>query len=334
MKSKDLVESIREEKSHELFDKSFNDLQISEIMSLNAYLQDLQNPTWKPILENGNETGYSVSNIGTVRYNGAPVKIYTTATPGYPTVYLKNLGNTQCVHRLMAEAFIPNPENKKQVNHINGKKTINWVGNLEWVTPKENAEHAWKIGLVNNRGENQGANIYSESTIENACRLMTRGFKNIEISKKTGIHPKMVSDIRMGKRWCHVSIEYKIPKRKRALYSNKKLHTACKMLEDPNISYGEVSEATGISVNSLKDIYKKSSYMRISNNYTIPPRNSVGEYGKRSKYTILEIEKVCKLLKEDQMTMNEISAETGVQLSSVYDIRDQRHWKSISSKYF
>lgn len=59
----------------------------------------------------------------------------------------KNNQKNRTVHSLVAESFIPNPENKKCINHIDGNKANNRVDNLEWVTHKENAQHAIKTGL-------------------------------------------------------------------------------------------------------------------------------------------------------------------------------------------
>jgi hypothetical protein len=69
---------------------------------------------------------------------------------GYLTVRLRGTSpkfTSTAIHRLVAKSFIPNPENKPEVNHVNGSKTTNTVDNLDWVTSAENSQHAFTLGL-------------------------------------------------------------------------------------------------------------------------------------------------------------------------------------------
>ncbi len=73
---------------------------------------------------------------------------------GYPYINFRisiGVKRNLYVHRLLALAFIPNPENKPEVNHKNGVKTDNSLDNLEWMTKSENELHAFRTGLKANR---------------------------------------------------------------------------------------------------------------------------------------------------------------------------------------
>ena len=89
---------------------------------------------------------YQVSTKGRVRslLRGKERVLTPWLTTGYPTVSLGRR-NKQLVHRLVAEAFIPNPERRPQVNHKNGDRTDNRVNNLEWVSSRENILHRGRV---------------------------------------------------------------------------------------------------------------------------------------------------------------------------------------------
>lgn len=104
--------------------------------------------TWRTIDDNSN---YLVSDTGRIRRRGSASDKYASVNPrGYLNVDLYQNGkrSKRRVHRLVAEAFIPNPDNKPEINHIDGNKLNNRADNLEWVTKKENCRHAWDTGLA------------------------------------------------------------------------------------------------------------------------------------------------------------------------------------------
>lgn len=95
---------------------------------------------------------YEVSNLGNVRsLKNKKVKILKLIKRETGYIFINLYKNKKIhhksVHRLVASTFIPNPQNKFQVNHIDGDKTNNKVENLEWCTAKENSQHAWNTGL-------------------------------------------------------------------------------------------------------------------------------------------------------------------------------------------
>lgn len=112
------------------------------------------NEIWKDIA--GDEGLYQVSNMGRVKslqstkmHDRVKILSPVCADGRYLRVSLYKDKKSKYfqVHRLVASAFLENPKDKTQVNHINGDKTNNCVDNLEWCTPSENNQHAYKIGI-------------------------------------------------------------------------------------------------------------------------------------------------------------------------------------------
>lgn len=147
--------------------------------------------------------GYTVSEDGVV-YGpaGNALKFFKTAK-GYMAQAIK--GKTVRLHRAVATAFIPNPDNLPEVNHIDGNKLHNHVSNLEWTTHKRNMEHAYATGLAKNGfGDEAPRSILTSEQVAYIRAVHKPGdkqFGQTALGRKFGVTNSCVWRVVHGANW-------------------------------------------------------------------------------------------------------------------------------------
>jgi hypothetical protein len=165
---------------------------------------DLEYEFWIPI--KGYENLYLISNqkrIKSLARDGRPWDKIIKLTPGeYYTVSLRKEYKTtrKYFHILYASAFLPNPKNLPQVNHLDGDKHNNELWNYEWATAKRNLMHAREIGLnktlVGVKGISNPSSKFSERQIK---EIINSTLTHKEISAKYGISQGYISNLKSGR---------------------------------------------------------------------------------------------------------------------------------------
>jgi len=162
---------------------------------------------------------YQISNLGCVKSLGGwcgtakrKEKIRSTSLThdGYVKVRLihQEKDKTVRLHRLVAEAFIPNPENKSTVNHKDGNKQNNEVSNLEWADRTEQMIHAYGLGLKTSRigSENANSKLTDQEVreIRTAYVPQSKEFGTVALGKKYGVTNRVIGLIVNGKAYKNV----------------------------------------------------------------------------------------------------------------------------------
>lgn len=121
-------------------------------------------------------------------------KLKPTKRNGYTCVTISNKSGhtTRNVHRFIAETLIPNPENKAEVNHIDGVRDNNRVNNLEWVTRQENVNHAMRTGLYKPTPKNRPTMSHPVSQYDMDGNFIKNYLSKNEAARQTGVEPKWI----------------------------------------------------------------------------------------------------------------------------------------------
>ena len=138
---------------------------------------------------------YEITETGKIRHKEKKkIRKASPSKRGYPVVSLRKDGKQyiRTIHILVARTFIPNPENKPEVNHKDGNKWNYRLNNLEWVTSRENKIHARKTGLHKSDGQKRVAQFDKNGTI--ICTFDSATLA----SKETGIGRSNITAVARG----------------------------------------------------------------------------------------------------------------------------------------
>lgn len=138
---------------------------------------------------------YTISRDGVVKHWSGRVMKPTMSLPGYLRVSFSCYGRRQTllVHRLVAIAFIPNPENKPFINHLNGNPSDPRDTNLEWATASENQIHSFKV-----LGRTPHNRLITPDQVDNIRLLKKQGIMTKEIANKLNVKLHSVYNVLSG----------------------------------------------------------------------------------------------------------------------------------------
>ena len=148
------------------------------------------NEEWKSV--KGYEGLYEVSDLGNIRSEKGLLSQYTGGN--YNTITLSKGGEvkTFAAHRLVATHFIPNPEDKPEVNHKWGDKNDNRAIALEWATRSENAQHAYDTGLISR--EKQSKARLGKKHLNSTKQKIKQSVQKVMLNLQTGIYYDSVTE--------------------------------------------------------------------------------------------------------------------------------------------
>lgn len=171
---------------------------------------------YRAIYLDGELTKYRIYSDGVVinTLNGYELSKHEDKD-GYFMVNLSHKGKhyTKKIHRLVAEYFIPNPENKPEIHHRNGNHQDNLISNLLWCTKDEHWQLERETGkaFIRAKGEAQGSSKYKDVIVRQAVLDLATGIPRVEVAKKYNIDTSTIHRIYHKEGWTHLSEDVVFP---------------------------------------------------------------------------------------------------------------------------
>lgn len=235
---------------------------------------------------------YFVSNFGEVysKFSNRKLTLVESANGYFRVGIMKLSGETryQLIHRIVMIEFTGEHElnvHWKQINHKDGNKANNFIGNLEWVTPSQNIQHAFDTGLKTAvKGEDCPRSTITNEQAEQVGYYLSLGkYSHKQISEITGIPLHIIDNVSRGSTWRSVYDKYNLKEHQRKRndysFSDRDLHKICKYFEQhPASNYKYITDLFRETLSELFDIeYCKGVQSSMSRIYNKKTRRDITE---------------------------------------------------------
>ena len=252
---------------------------------------------------------------------------------GYKRVNLKinDTVKMYLVHRLVATAFIPNPENKLQVNHKDGVRTNNNIENLEWCSAKENMRHSFQTPGLRPKTKNS----INEDTARKICEMLETNLYTLpEIAKKCNTTLYIVKGIKYRTTWTDISKDFNVENHTiradhHVKMSEDTCEQICQELEKNQLTIREISELFNVTYEQVVEIRAHKTWRHVSKKYKID-NHTIHQWQKQN---IDKVDTICQLLQSSELSISDIARECKVNRSVVESILYRISFKQISKNY-
>jgi hypothetical protein len=187
----------------------------------------------------------------------------------YVRVCQENVAKNRRLHIMIAQCWIPNPENKRVVNHKDGDKLNNHGSNLEWVTDSENQQHAISLGLKQSGQELYNSKL-EDKEVHRVCELLEEGYRVKDLAEMFNVKKDNIRKIRDGSCYFHVRKLYvNIPHNFKTEYSVGTVRWVCSKIVEgiSDINISKLCSNKNLTPIDVKRIRRKIRYTDISDEY-------------------------------------------------------------------